>query len=159
MFFLNTFFLKIPFFTSHKCIFFIFSSFQQFKVFFITVQNIYVKYALFAYVGPQKRSFQIFFNFFPKEWQIMVICTQNVYSQGLMLFKLLHMAGSRSFLFKIFWNSQIQCYLSYKCYCSHPKRPIKDVIGFVRVHRNFSSQKQGRHYHPLFTVLIVTSKI
>ena len=93
-----------------KQYFLIFGPFQQFKVLFITVQKIYVKYALFVYVGSQERSFQIFFNFFPKEWQIMVICTQNVYSQGLMLFKLLHMAGSRSFFnqnFLEFTNSML----------------------------------------------------
>ncbi len=154
----STFFSKIPFFTSHKCIFSFLVPFQQFKVLLKSVQQIYVKYALFAYAGPQQRSFQIFFNFFPEECFLMVTCTQKVYSQEFMLFKSQHMAGSRSFFNTNFcWYSQIQCYLSYKCYCSHPKRPIKDVIGFVRVHRIFSSQKQRRHYHLLFTVLIVTS--
>ncbi len=59
---------------------------------------------------------------------------------------------------QIFLNLQIFCYFSSVCHCSHPIDPMQGVIWYIWAQRIFSSQKQWRHYHPLFKVLIVKWK-
>ncbi len=128
--------------TSHKLIFSLFVQFQRFQALFSEVQQIWVKYRLFMYLGDHQRFYQLFFKGFSKKCFIMVICIQKVYSCWQMLFQLLYMVVQSSFLRKkIFLNLQILCNFSSICHCTHPINPGKvsfESYGFREFyhHRN-----------------------
>ncbi len=70
------------------CLFMV--TFQLFQALFRNVFKIFVKYGLFVYLKTYQRIFQLFNKIIYKNFYVMVICTQQVYSPYHLLLKYLY---------------------------------------------------------------------